>query len=249
MSINQQLEIIKINKTTIGTDEINSVNSREVYEYLGIKTVYANWIKRAIEKYDFVENEDFTISKNGNGNNAIINYIVSMDMVKELCMLSNTKKGKEVRKYFISKEKEVKNQLPFDINNTIQVLDYAKQIALQNQALAIENEAMKPKVLFADSVSQSNTSILIGQFAKAISSDDFKIGQNRLFEWLRNNGYLMSIGQRKNQPMQKYIDNKYFEVVERTIINPDGSVRITITPKITGKGQVALTDKIINSYK
>ena len=84
---------------------------------------------------------------------------------------------------------------------------------------------------------------------KSTIRDDFTIGQNRLFECFKNNGYLMKSGTRKNQPMQKYIDNKYFEVVERTIINPDGSVRITITPKITGKGQVALTDKIINSYK
>ena len=106
----------------------------------------------------------------------------------------------------------------------------------------------KPKALFADSVAQSKTSILIGQFAKAISTDNFKIGQNRLFKWLRENGYLINGGQRHNQPMQKYIDNGYFEVIERTVNNPDGSTRITITTKITGKGQVALTKKIKEEF-
>ena len=107
----------------------------------------------------------------------------------------------------------------------------------------------KPKALFADSVAQSKSSILIGQFAKAISTDDFKIGQNKLFKWLREQGYLIDGGQRHNQPKQKYIDNGYFEVVERTVNNPDGSVRITITTKITGKGQVALTKKIKEHFK
>ena len=110
--------------------------------------------------------------------------------------------------------------------------------------LVEENKVMKPKALFADSVAQSETAILIGQFAKAISTDDFKIGQNKLFEWLRENGYLISSGARYNQPMQKYIDKGWFEVSERTVNNPDGSVRITFTTKVTGKGQVKLTERI-----
>lgn len=132
--------------------------------------------------------------------------------------------------------------------NFSEALRLAADLEETNQKLIAQNNEMKPKVLFADSVAQSSTSILVGQFAKAISTEDVKIGQNKLFEWLRENNYLMSAGVRKNQPMQKYIDNGYFEVIERTTNNPDGSVRINITTKITGKGQVALADKIITHF-
>jgi len=129
-----------------------------------------------------------------------------------------------------------------------EALKLAGEIEEQNEKLQALNNEMRPKALFADSVAQSHTSILVGQFAKAISSDTFSIGQNRLFAWLRENDYLMKGGNSHNQPKQRYIDNKYFEVVERTINNADGSTRITITTKITGKGQVALAEKIINSF-
>jgi len=105
----------------------------------------------------------------------------------------------------------------------------------------------KPKIVFANSVSQSYSSILIGQFAKAISKDGFSIGQNRLFTWLRENGYLCQNGANYNQPKQKYIDNDYFEIIERTVNSPDGNTRLTMTTKVTGKGQVALAGKILVS--
>ena len=103
---------------------------------------------------------------------------------------------------------------------------------------------LKPKAAFADAISSSNSSVLIGEFAKIISNNDFKIGQNKLFAWLRENGYLMSKGSRYNQPYQKYIENGYFEIIERVIHNPDGTTRITVTTKITGKGQVAIFKKL-----
>ncbi|WP_419767230.1 phage antirepressor KilAC domain-containing protein [Arcobacter sp.] len=248
MSVVEKKELIKILKTDIGTEELNSVNSRELYEYLGISTDYNTWIKRAIDKYDFVESEDYILLKNGeNGSNPKIDYIVTMDMAKELCMVSNTPKGKQVRRYFIEVEKEANK--PLTVEQLL--LENAKMIDnLQNKVVILEHKVEKnePKVLFADSVSQSYTSILIGEFAKAISSDDFKIGQNKLFKWLRHNKYLISSGTRFNQPLQQHIDNGYFEVIERTINNPDGSTRITVTTKITGKGQVALTKKIRDSF-
>jgi len=108
---------------------------------------------------------------------------------------------------------------------------------------------MKPKALFADSVAQSKQSILIGQFAKLISSDDFKIGRNRLFAWFRENGYLHAKGAEYNQPLQRYKEQGLFETIERTIISPDGSVRLVITTKITGKGQVCFTKKLLDKYE
>lgn len=97
-------DLIKITKSNIGAEVINSVNARETYDYLGLaKGQFSRWIKSAIDKYDFIENEDYiTIDTNVEG---VKDYIVSLDMAKELCLVSNTPKGKETRKYFIEVEK------------------------------------------------------------------------------------------------------------------------------------------------
>lgn len=95
----------------------------------------------------------------------------------------------------------------------------------------------KPKVLFAEAVSASQTSILIGELAKLLKQNGVKTGQKRLFDWLRENGYLMKQGSSKNMPTQKSMEAGLFEIKETTITNPDGSIRVTKTPKVTGKGQ------------
>ena len=105
---------------------------------------------------------------------------------------------------------------------------------------------MKPKALFADAVSSSDESILIGQLAKLIRQNGYEIGQNRLFEWMRENGFLIKSGSRRNQPTQRAMDMGLFEVKERTISNPDGSTRITLTTKVTGKGQVYFVNKFLS---
>lgn len=106
-------------------------------------------------------------------------------------------------------------------------------------------EQMRPKEIFADAVSTSHTSILIGDLAKLICQNGFQIGQKRLFEWMRNNGYLMKGGSSRNMPMQRYVEQGLFEVKESNVQNPDGSVRITRTTKVTGKGQVYFVNKFL----
>ncbi len=110
-------------------------------------------------------------------------------------------------------------------------------------------ETQKPKVLFADAVSTSDTSILIGQLAKLITQNGHNIGQNRLFEWMRQNGYLGKSGQHYNEPTQYAMERGWFEVKERTVNNPDGSVRITRTTKVTGKGQVYFINKFLDQQE
>ena len=122
-------------------------------------------------------------------------------------------------------------------------MDYLKS---RCDALLLENKELKPKALFADAVSASNESILIGQLAKLIRQNGYEIGQNRLFEWMRENEYLIKKGERYNQPTQKSMDLGLFEVKERTITNPDGSTRITLTTKVTGKGQVYFINKFLS---
>lgn len=106
-------------------------------------------------------------------------------------------------------------------------------------------EADKPKTIFADAVSTSHTSILIGDLAKLICQNGVQIGQKRLFDWLRDNGYLIKCGLSRNMPMQRYVEQGLFEVKESTVQNPDGSVRITKTTKVTGKGQVYFVNKFL----
>ena len=138
--------LIQITKNTINAAEINSVNAREIHKYLEVKTKFADWIKRAIEKYDFIENQDYAILKNGNGNNVYIDYIVVLDMAKELAMLENNPKGKETRKYFIEFEKQGKNlinqqsqeiQLLQGMLNTISKMD--NRVTELEQTRRLEN--------------------------------------------------------------------------------------------------------------
>ena len=108
-------------------------------------------------------------------------------------------------------------------------------------------EADKPKTIFADAVSTSHTSILVGDLAKLICQNGVQIGQKRLFDWLRDNGYLIKCGISRNMPMQRYVEQGLFEVKESTVQNPDGSVRITKTTKVTGKGQIYFVNKFVKS--
>lgn len=122
------------------------------------------------------------------------------------------------------------------------------KIAERDQIIAQKQERieqMKPKALFADAVSASKHSILVGDLAKLICQNGYLIGQKRLFQWMRDNGYLMTQGSSYNRPKQRYVERGLFEIKESTINNPDGSVRITITPKVTGKGQVYFVNKFL----
>lgn len=117
--------------------------------------------------------------------------------------------------------------------------------AERNEALLLENKEMKPKALFADAVNDSDTDILVGDLAKLIKQNGHDIGQKRLFQWMRDNGYLMKSGNSKNLPTQKAMQLGLFRIKERTINNPDGSIRITKTTKVTGKGQIYFVNKFI----
>ena len=127
----------------------------------------------------------------------------------------------------------------------IKLLNQLKEERQRVSELKARNEEMRPKEIFADAVSASHTSILIGDLAKLIKQNGYDIGQKRLFQWLRDHGYLIKDGSSKNMPTQKAMDLLLFEVKERTINNPDGSIRVTKTTKVTGKGQVYFINKFV----
>lgn len=106
-------------------------------------------------------------------------------------------------------------------------------------------EADKPKVLFSNAVAASKTSILVGELAKLICQNGHQIGQKRLFQWMRDKGYLLKYGTSYNMPAQRYIEQGLFEIKERAIQNPDGSCRLTRTTLVTGKGQIYFINKFL----
>ena len=164
-------------------------------------------------------------------------------------MIQRSEKGKRYREYFLDLEKAW--------NTPEQVMARALKIADQqiedlkhnNRLLEQKIEADKPKTIFADAVSTSHTSILVGDLAKLICQNGYQIGQKRLFEWLRENGYLVKGGSSKNMPMQRYVELGLFEVKESNVQNPDGSVRITRTTKVTGKGQIYFVNKFVGNVR
>ena len=123
-----------------------------------------------------------------------------------------------------------------------------RKIEEKNNIIAMQDsriQGMIPKEIFADAVSASHTSILVGDLAKLICQNGVQIGQKRLFEWLRENNFLIKSGASRNMPKQRYVEQRLFKVKESNIQNPDGSVRITKTTKVTGKGQVYFVNKFL----
>lgn len=219
------------------------VSGRQLHEALEVKTKYADWFNRMID-YGFTENQDFLLLKNeqqtGRGGHNRVDHIIKLDMAKEIAMIQRTDRGKKVRQYFIQVEK--------DFNSPEKIMARALLLADEKiQKLETQIEADKPKVLFADAVSASHTSILVGELAKLISQNGYKIGANRLFAWMRENGYLIKRkGSDWNMPTQRSMEMGLFEIKETNIQHPDGHVTITKTSKVTGKGQQYFINKFLD---
>ena len=230
------------NVTTNG-DKL-TLSARELHKELNVTDRFTRWFERMGE-YGFEENIDFTSVKsstlvNNGATRELQDYQITLDMAKEIAMLQRNEKGKQIRKKLIELEKAW--------NSPEKVMARALDIAHKTIAnLQIENEEMKPKAIFADAVATSDTSILIGDLAKLIKQNGTDIGQKRLFERMRNDGYLIKKGTSKNMPTQMAMEKGLFEVKERTISNPDGSTRITRTTKVTGKGQIYFINKFKNA--
>lgn len=227
-------EIIKI---TTNENMEPVVSGRDLHEFLEVKTAYKDWFPRMTE-YGFVEGADFNplifeqvqIEGNREVKRQVTDHAIKLDMAKELAMIQRTDKGKQARQYFIQIEKEYNS--PEKI--MARALIYAdKKIANLETKVAED----RPKVLFAEAVSASHTSILIGDLAKLLKQNGYDTGQKRLFEVLRDKGYLIKSGSSKNMPTQRGMELGLFEVKETTVNNPDGSIRVTKTTKVTGKGQ------------
>ena len=243
-------ELLKINYEA----EQPTVSARDLHEALEINTRFNDWFSRMAE-YGFENGVDFNLLKNEKvrleGNREvkrdIMDYQISVDKAKQICMIQRSEKGKQYRQYFIDLEKAW--------NTPEQIFARALKMADQkieklketNAGLLEDVERMRPKEIFADAVKASTSSILIGDLAKLLRQNGVDTGQKRLFEQLRNEGYLMKTGSSRNMPKQKYVANGFFQIKETVISNPDGSVRMTKTTKVTGKGQQYFLNKYLKN--
>ena len=232
-------ELFKVNYD----NERITLSARDLHEFLGIGTEFRKWFPRMTE-YGFNENIDYqrvyqkcpTLG----GEQEKVDYQITIEMAKEIAMLQRNEKGKQARQYFIELEKKWNS--PEAVIN--RALEYSRK---QVKALMLENSELKPKAIFADAVSASKTSILVGELAKVLKANGIDIGQKRLFAWLRDNHYLMQKCESYNLPTQKSMDLGLMEIKKSTVNNADGSIRTVTTTKITGKGQVYFVNKFLNA--
>lgn len=218
------------------TNDTPRVSGRTLHEFLAVETPYHKWFPRMTE-YGFTEGSDYWVTDifvhNPNGGPQVQkDAVLTIDMAKEICMIQRNEKGRQARQYFIQIEK--------DWNSPEKVMARALKIANDTiAALESRVEEDRPKVLFASAVETAKTSILVGELAKVLRQNGVEIGQNRLFKWLRDNGYLIRrSGTDFNMPTQRSMDLGLFEIKETAITRADGTVHVSKTPKVTGKGQV-----------
>ena len=242
-------DLIEINYDT----DKPTVSGRELHEALGINTPYTQWFGRMAE-YGFTENEDFwTAHKNVIRSDGTempqvqLEHSLTIPMAKELCMLQRNEKGKQFRQYFIKVE-EAWNSPEMVMKRALEIANRkVEELKQRTFTLETQIEQDKPKVLFAQAVETAHTSILIGDLAKILKQNGVQTGQKRLFEQLRQEGYLMKGGSSHNMPTQRAMEMGLFEVKESTINNPDGSIRINKTTKVTGKGQTYFINKFLSA--
>lgn len=220
------------------------ISARQLHTALGVTDRFSRWFERMLA-YGFEENSDYVGCEifHDLARKKVKDYIIKLDMAKEIAMLQRNEKSKEVRKYFIQVEK--------DFNSPEKIMARALLMADKKvHKLEAQIEADRPKVLFADAVSASKSSCLIGELAKILKQNGIDIGQNKLFQWLRSNGYLISRrGDSWNQPTQKSMDLKLFELKKTNINHADGHTTTNTTTKVTGKGQQYFINKFLNQER
>ena len=225
-----------------------TVSARELHEGLEINTRFNDWFSRMTE-YGFENGKDFysKMSKTSEtGGRPAVDYQISIDMAKQICMIQRNEKGRQYRQYFLDLEKAWNTPEQIFARALKMADQQIEKLKASNASLVEDVQRMRPKEVFADAVSVSNTCILIGELAKILKQNGVVIGQNRLFTWMRENRFLISRkGTDYNMPTQRSMEAGLFEIKERTINNPDGSVRITKTVLVTGKGKQYFVNKFL----
>lgn len=226
-------------KETMSSLQIAEISGRRHTDVLrSIREMEPAWVKTNGRKFTLVDYTDLKGEKRP-----------CYQLTKTECLYIATKFNDEARAKLVLRWEELERSsissqkaLPQNYKEALIALvkELEEKEALQDQ---IKKEA--PKVAFANAIITSKTSCLIGELAKLITQNGVSIGQNRLFEWMRNNGYLGKSGERRNIPNQQYIEQGLFELKKGVRSGNDGVIHTTITPKVTGKGQAYFINKFL----
>ena len=208
------------------------------------------WFERMTE-YGFEEGKDFfTKMLESTGGRPSLEHEISVDMAKQICMIQRTEKGREYRQYFLDLEKAWNTPEQIFARALKMANKTIDDLKSHNTVLIEDVRRMKPKEVFADAVSASHTSILVGDLAKLLRQNGINIGAKRLFERLRNTGYLIKRkGTDWNMPTQHSMNMELFEIKESSHLDGNGCNVTTKTPKVTGKGQQYFINKFLSGDK
>lgn len=246
--------LIKLTPQTLDNEQVNTVNARELHEFLGSRQDFSTWIKARLIKARAKENKDFctapqTYGTVNGGHSSRLEYFLSFEIAKHIALMENTDKGFEVRDYFIECEKQLqhglkpKDQCYLDILHANDEVDRLLALRKLEQTVVkpLEEsvERMKPKEQFYDTVTQSEAQVDITQAAKLLNY--VKMGRNNLYKYLREKGIL----NHKNVPYQQYLDRGYFKLVETSWVNPrTQETEIAVKPVLFQKGLDWLDKKL-----
>lgn len=240
-------DLIPVMPGDIGGEFASLVSAKQLHAFLCVGRDFTNWIKGRISQYGFTAGLDYLIVENLSSPKRASaksrqqlehDYMITIDMGKELAMVERNDKGREVRRYFIQCERQAKAVIAVP-QSLPEALRLAADLSEKASHLEVQLAAAAPKVSFADRVAEIGRGISIPNYAKTVG-----LGPIKLFEWMRQQGVLIGGGQRHNLPMQRYIDSGYFAVRQGTY-EVNGEVRASFTTMLTGKGEQWLTKKLI----
>ncbi|MBU5486990.1 phage antirepressor KilAC domain-containing protein [Clostridium sp. MSJ-8] len=265
--MNNQIEIFKSEefgevRTLVINNEPYFVG-RDVAEILGYDKAYSDVIKQHCDEEDY-----YLLDKTHHQNGVELDYkqlgqrggyLINESGLYSLILSSKLPTAKKFKRWVTSEVlPSIRKHGTYMTEDTLEKAltspDFLIKLATelktekeQRQALEEEKKVNAPKVIFADAVSTSKTSILVGELAKILKQNGVQTGQNKLFAWLRDNKYLIKrSGNDYNMPTQKSMELGLFEIKETSITHSDGHVTVTKTPKVTGKGQQYFINKFLN---
>ena len=243
-TILQNQELFQISETEINGVLTKTVNARDLHSFLESKQDFSTWIKNRIEKYDFIENQDFgRFHKKMEANNAtMIEYYITLDMAKELSMVENNEQGRLARRYFIQCEKKLREVVSVKAKYQLGIInantEVDRMIALSQyeigyvKPLEKKVEEQAPKADYFDKLVDRN---LLTNFRD--TAKEFKVGQKFFINFLLSNKYIFRDKKNKLKPYQNHIDNGLFELKEfvrgehtdvQTLITPKGRETFTL---------------------
>jgi len=238
-------ELVVLNET-----QEQAVSGRLLHEALGVKTEYKDWFPRMVE-YGFTEGEDFNplkierVQQEGDRmvSREVTDHILTLDMAKQLCMITRNEKGMAIRKYFIEVEKDYNSPMKTMARALLFADKSIKEKDVEIKQLNAQIEADKPKVLFANALTASKSTILVRDLAKMLKDNGVEIGEKRFYKWLRERGYIC---QNSTTPTQKAMELGLFEIDTHIIQRNGESLPIEkSTTRITTKGQEYFIGKFL----